>query len=678
MILRLFALAIVVLLLAAMTISFVWIQAGFPGGLDVNPRAAQLSFFPTIFALWIPLIYLFFSVVWSYLARRLSERQGKTFLRYDVYSYVAIIGFVGLQVIQKDFTSPTIPLKAFVLLILFFKSWLLLWVLYRFPQLIHPWLLLLLSFGLYLLSIPLIHLPPYCSIPDLFQHVRVLHLGIIAVKAICLSVMMVEMFRLSKAMTKSVRSAFLSWIIVAFSFPGLNFPKINFLLGGLLIVFVLRMIISRLDTRELMIGLLEPTSLTIAIKFVFVLAIISAAGLVFWSNVRPGFVLQWFRISESAIGTLFNGQFGPFLYSPVYWLSLCGIVYLLFFRVWDGILLIVTGGVLYLGYHFVNYGMLGKITGQYDSIPFLPFLGVFIAVAHHRFGQFALFRIVARVLIIMTFILTGMLLLLPLDMPSITARVSEIQHIFMKATGHELVSFFPSIKFNTFPPIFSLYIAGIIGCAFLCCYFRTRAFSLGQKRRSKVKKVYCYHWDVSYFPTILLIFLLCGTGGFLYSKKIHSLPLQRFIQLSSAATEHHISLAESPLATIPARGIIIVSNLINSVMIPEQTPLVNMTIADQEQQFESFIIKAGRDTSEETLDLLYITRNIAHDRAAIYHTWSMTTEDGINFEAHDYYTKFLFSKPIYAQKISFKLLTAKDLNLPPGVRLHIKNIFLLE
>ena len=172
-----------------------------------------------------------------------------------------------------------------------------------------------------------------------------------------------------------------------------------------------------------------------------------------------------------------DGQHGIFSYTPVYWLSACGSIYLIFFCHWNGIFLLATTGALYSGYHLANYGILGKVSGPYDSIPFLPFLGIFIAIAHHRFGKFVLFRAFVRVLLAFTFVITGMLLLFFTEFPAIGSRFSEIQRHLMVLSGKYVSEIFPSMQFQLVPPALWIWLGVSCGIALICCYQRTRLFS---------------------------------------------------------------------------------------------------------------------------------------------------------------------------------------------------------
>ena len=676
---RLFVLIALLLLLAAFTISFLWVQTDLQGGPHIDPWDSQIRISPTIFTIWLPAIFLFFTAMWSYLAQRFPQAQGQVFVNYDLYSYGAIFLFFLLQIVNRELASPVMYLKVLLLIILGFKCLLLFRTLYMYPETIRPWLLFAVSFGIYTLSFPFLHIKPDMPLVDIFQSPSLLHIGILLTKSAGLSVMMLEMFRLSLDMTKSLKSAFLSWLIVSFTFPVLNLPRLSLILSSLLIIFVLRLILTRLDTRELITGLLEPASLTIVLKFFVILIIIGAGWLVFWSNVRPGFEFHGYRAYETAIGTLLNGQLGLFSYAPAYWLSLFGLIYVLFFRVWNGIVLVVTGSLFYAGYHFINYGILEKITGQYDSFPFLPFLGIFMAIAHHRFGKFLLFQLWTRLVLFVTFAIVAMLFVLFPNLPSIFGKFSEIQHTLTNVTGRDFSGMFPSMTFRVFSSPAFFWTCGVSIFALFCCYLRTRLFSLSPISRNSMTRGQQFRHEFLSVSTLLLIVLLSGAGSFAFSKTLSPILFDHSLQLSTDETQHvlEVNTHAQPSAVL-SKGIVIVSSLTNSLTVPHKTPIMSIAVFGEKHGFETFTLKTCKDTAEENLDLPYITNNNEHGRASIYHSCPLKADDGMLFEAHDYYTRFLFSQPVHVKKITLKLLTAKDLELPPGIRVHIKEMFLLE
>ncbi len=675
---RRFTLTCLLLIVVSLLISFLWVQTVSPGALGLDPWGQQIHFIPTVFAIWIPAIFLFFSSVWLFLAPKLPNAHEKNFLRYDFYSYFAVIAFFWLQIIQKELLFPIATFKALILALLVCKAFLLFRALYHQSQLIQPGLLFVLALGIYLLSMPFLHLSPERELSALFHHAIVLHFSIFSLKAIALSAMMLESFRLSVAMTKSVKSAFFSWLMIAFSFPVIIFPKLSFILAGLLLIFILRLLISRVDTQELIQGLLEPARLAIVVKLVIFASILGAAGLIFWSNVKPGFNVQMDRAYETAIGSLFNGQYGLVSYSPLYWLALCGILYFLYFKVWDGIVLISTGGILYAGYHLINYGMFAKLPLQYDCVPFIPFLGVFIATTHHRFGESTVFRTCVRLLLFVTLVISSILLLAFPQNLSIPGKLSQWHHLLFTLSGRDISVLLPSLPFNLFPLALFLVFGAISLFTLGSCYLRTHHFTRAKFRIARISRYDSTNRGATLIPAVLLVFLLASTAFLRYAPQLHSLPIPKDLQLFASNKQIAIPVNAQAGEAQVYRGIILVSNLRNSVAVRHKTPVANMTISETRQQFESFVIKAGKDTSEETLISPYITSNIEQGRAAVYRTQIHNSADGTDVEAHDYYSRYIFSKARQVEQISFKLLDAGEIDLPPGIQLHIKEIFLLE
>ncbi|GAK59149.1 hypothetical protein U27_06125 [Candidatus Vecturithrix granuli] len=666
------------LLLVGVSLAFLWKQVGLVTGANIFPWDTHFELFPTVLAIWLPGLYLFFTGMWFYLQQNFpQEGRLRYFQQLDAASYAAIVLFLLSVTVWQAFGYPDTYFRAGVLCIFLFKSMILLRALYAFPRCIRSTFLVVVSFGFYLLSLPFLHVFLFMPLFDLFQHSALLHISILVVKSICLALMSLETFRLSAEMTKSVQSAFFSWLIVSFTFPALGFPKISFILAGLLVVFILRMFISRVDTRELIKGFVRPSSLTIAFKFLIVFNIILAAGLIFWDNVRPGFDLQWNRAFEAALGTLLNGQWGIFCYAPVYWLSLFGMVYVLFFRIWNGVLLVLTGVLLYSAYHLAYYGMLGQGIHQHDIVPFLPFLGVFIAIAHSRFGKIVLFRLIVRLLIFATVASTSLLLVLSPQHNSLPSKFAEIQWSLMHAVGKDLTGFFPSTSFQPEAVPLLFWLVGVIGLAIICCYIRTRlGYPLTQKIRTFLEGQFSFQ-QLTFYPLLLLLFLLLGTGVMVVGKTIYPGMLEHPLELSSQTPQHILSNVEHPSASFPAKGILIVSHLTNSEKVFHKTPLASITVSDPDQKFETFILKAGKDTAEKTLDTSNGNQALAHGRAELYRSHSMTTQEGISVETHDYYTKFLFSKPLHIQKMTLKWLPARDPDISAEYILHIEEILLL-
>ncbi len=615
-----------------------------------------------------------------YLEHTLAGEQNrvKNFLKLDIWSYALLLLYILFQISWKALGAPAFWLRAAVLFLLLFKSLILFRALYILPRLIQPVLLVSLSMGLYLLSYPFLHLPLSFSFADIFEQPQLFQIGVITVKSFVLSVMMLEMFLLSISMTKSRQSAFFAWIILAFTFPVIGFPQMSSILAGLLIIFILRMIVSRLNTRELVLGLLEPASITIGLKFFLILALLGVSGLIYWSNVKPDFEIQWMRALNAALRTLFDGQFGLLCYAPLYWLALFGITYLLFFQVWDGVFLIVIGTLFYTAYHLAFYGILEKITGHADIVPFVPFLGVFIAVAHHRFGKIEMFRVCVRLLAVATAGITALLLLLYSDLSSIGTKMAEIQRQIMISLNKDLSSFFPSMIFRPHSLSLLLWGGGMFVAAFYCCQIRTKVGYPQIKRIRRMLTTRFHIQRLALYPLLLCIFLLIGNFFIASGWQYHTVSLETPIQLSEQTPRHKISLERTQFSQLAMRGILLVSNLTSSTDIPHHTALARIIINDQQEDFETFSLKAGKDTTEVILEEDTIKNSVAHGRSAIYRSRPSKSASGTFFESHEYYTRLNFKKPVHVRNISMKLLIPKNFDLPSDFSFHIEEISLLE
>jgi len=69
---------------------------------------------------------------------------------------------------------------------------------------------------------------------------------------------------------------------------------------------------------------------------------------------------------------------------------------------------------------------------------------------------------------------------------------------------------------------------------------------------------------------------------------------------------------------------------------------------------------------------------MAHGRAAVYRSWNVEAGDGMLFAAHEYYTKFLFSRPFNVQKITLKFFDLESEKVSPDVAFHIKEVALIH
>lgn len=657
-----------------LAIAFLWVQTGLPAKIPGSSWDAQIYLFPSIYVLWLPLIYLFFSGLWLYLFQKYQDEDIQLFGMLDTYSYFVVLGFFLLQTIWRTLGSPGVWFRGIVLGILLWKSLLLFRALYSFPQGLHSILLLVIGTGIHLLLIPFRYQALSLSFVDLLNRAEVIQLAVLTVKALCLNVMTLEMFRLGMSMTESKQSAFFSWLVVTLTFPILGFPKISYILVGLLLVFILRMIFSRLDTHELMVGLLTPTNVIILVKLVIVLALLIAAGGIFWSNVRPGFEFRGTRAFLAAIGTLFDAQFGILGYAPVYWLAFFGMVYLLVFKIWDGILLVITGSVIYMGYHWVVYGILGRVVEQSDSVPLLPIFGVFIAIAHARFGKLVGFRYGMRLAAIATVGITSMLLLFFPDFPSIPVKIAELQQVFTALLGRDFTYIFPSFIFNPFPVSFFLWI-GILGAgALIFCNSRTQSAQVMAKTLRRIFG-YLHVGEFSFAPGVLLLILGLGVLAFSSANPRQKLPLEQPLRLSKITTKEQI-LLDPPVLS---RSIVVVSSVTGGIAIPHKTPVADVVVFGKDKHFESFTLRVGKDTSEENLDQPDIKVGIAHGRAAIYRSWNVIhQEEGVAFPAHDYYTKFVLSKPFEVHKIVVQFIDPAPGDTMSMMEIHIKDMIVTK
>ena len=680
MTLRAFLLTLLTIVWIGVAIAFLWVQVGLPTGGTESPWNSPIILFPSVYALWLPLIYLFFTSVWMLLVRKEASLTAHFFLRLDGYSYAFALLFFLVLAAWRESAAPALWLRGVILLLLLFKSVVLFRLLYHRPARIQPALLVLLGVGLHLLLFPFTYQKLALSLADVWQPPQLMQLATIAVKSGALSLMALEMFRLGVALTKSVRSAFFSWIAVLFTFPVLGFPKISYILAGLLLIFILRLIFSRLNTRELMLGLLTPTNIMILLKLAAILALLTVAGLIFWGNVKPGFEIQGGRALQAAIGTLCDGQFGLVSYAPLYWGAFFGGAYLLFFMVWDGVSLIMIGGTLYLGYHLAVYGMLGQSLEPGDIVPFLPLLGVFMAVAHARFGKMTLFRVGVRLAAIVTVAVTAALILLYPEIPSVPAKIAELQQAVTQALGCDLTYLAPSMVFRPFSASFWGWLSLMTMCALLFCNNRTRSGSLFARKMQRRLEPYFHFRELSFAPFLLMLFLLSGAWLMQAGDVRRLLPLTPPVALSQSREQAEILLdtPDLPHGPLRGKGLLIVSNLTGSIKTPDKAPIANVIILAQDQHFESFTLKAGKDTADERFEQAAVAEQIAHGRAAIYHSWHIAAEAAPAFLAHTYYTQLWFSKPLDVQKITFRFLGVNHTSLPPEMTFQLKELALIQ
>jgi len=662
------------LMMAGLT-SFLWGQTGMIRLPDLDAWDTQVRFFTTICAIWLPIIYGFFSAVWWWLLRHEPSPQ-RSGARGDLLTYLGFIPFFGIMMFPALFSSQQVAINILIFLLLLIKT---LHLLQKIGSSSHPistWVLLAISTALHLFSIPFHQLSPTLPLGELLNIPVLMHVAILTLKAIVQALMVVEVYRLSLTMVCSRRGAVFAYGWATCSFPLLSSPQISYLLAGLLFIFVLRLIISRLDTRELIRGLLEPTSMMIGVKFAIFLAIIVSAALIYWSNVRPGFNIHEERAYDIAIATLFDGQSGLLAQSPIFWLSLCGAVYLCYFSVWDGVLLLIAGGGLYGTYHLANYGILGKTVAPHSSVPFLPFFAVLLAIAHHRFERFRLFRLGVVLLGLLTCMHTGILLVLYPDMFTVAGKFGEWQRWLMGLSRQDISYYFLSLGFqrNSFALWSS--VAALLLLTGIGCYCRTKSFTAFRGKQTHRLSQFMLFGNL--FP--LCVFVVIGSVTLVLniSPRFYVVPLKEPLEFTKESPHQELSLSASSLSNIKSRGLIVVSTLTNSVTLPQQKRLLNVTIQTTDQHFETFTLKAGKDTAELVADHPYLKSSLAHDRAAIFRSWQLKTEDGLTYEGHDYYTVLRLPYPMTLQEMKLKVFSTKEVELPPGVRIHIKQMFLLE
>ncbi len=663
------------LLIAVGLTSFLWGQTGMIRLPDADAWDGQIRLFPTICAIWLPAIYGFFSAMWWLLARK--ERSLRTAdILGDLLTYAGFIPFWGILMFPTLFSASLTAINVWVFLLLLVKTLHLLRGIGASSRQPSTTMLFIVSVGLHLLSIPFIQLSPALLLHDALNLPVMTHVAILIVKAMIQALAALEVYRLSLTMISSTRGAVFAYAWATCSFPLLSSPKTSYLLAGLLIVFILRLIISRLDTRELIGGLMEPTSMMIGVKFAIFTTIIVAAVLIYWSNVRPGFNIHEERAYETAIATLFDSQSGLLAMSPIFWLACCGAVYLCYFGIWDGVLLLFSGGMLYSAYHLANYGILGKTSEASSSVPFLPIFAVLLAIAHHRFERFGLFRFGVFLLGTITCVNTGLLLTLFPDMFTIAGKFGEWQRWLVEFSRQDINYECLSLSFQRNSLALWVCVSAILLLAGIGCYCRTRSFTAFRGKHQRGFSRFSVFESI--LPLGILAMFAISAWLSSVSPRLYAVPLRGQLEFTKDSPHEEIFLLDTSLSTIKSRGMIVVSTLTNSVTLPQQKRLLNLTIQTTDQHFETFTLKAGKDTAELVADHPYLKSSLAHDRAAIFRSWQLKTEDGLTYEGHDYYTTLRFPKPLTLQEMKLKVFSAKGVELPPGVRIHIKQMFLLE
>jgi hypothetical protein len=252
--------------------------------------------------------------------------------------------------------------------------------------------------------------------------------------------------------------------------------------------------------------------------------------------------------------------------------------------------------------------------------------------------------------------------------------MAAIQQAIISSLGRDFTMIAPSFVFRLFPLSFFLWLGTVLVVALMVCNARTRAAWDMMRRMKSTLQSYVTFPEMTFAPCLVCFCLLLGMLVMQYSDQRHNVALQQILHLSRTGVQEEIQLS-SP---VRSQGILIVSNATESVGIPHDTSVANVTVFGKDQRFESFTVKLGRDTSEIFLEKPDIKVQIAHGRAALYRSWNFETDDVISVIAHDYYTKFFFLRPLRVQKITFKFLDPEPEEQISDVALHIKEIILLE
>jgi hypothetical protein len=656
----------IVVLAAAVSViglmfAWLWIQAGLPAPGQISPWNPEITLYPSIYAVWLPALYLFFSGVWLYLLWKFPDNPRlRAYWRYDCLSYLAVLLVFTGQIAWPALGAPHIWVRGALLLLLCVKSAGMFRMLYQEAYLLRPTMVGVIGAGIHLLLLPFQYQAFEFPLGALLQQHELLNLAILVVKIIGLNVMTVEMFRLASLFARSPQSAMLSWFAVTFTFPVLGYPKISHILASLFLIFLLRLIFSRLDTRELMLGLLRGANIMILLKLAAVLTLLAAASFIFWSNVKPGLGLHGSRALHAAVLALFDFQGGLFCYTPLYWLALFGMVYAVFFQVWDGVLLLLTGGLAYSGYHLLAYGILDRVIDPTVTVPFLPILGVFMAIAHARFGKMRIFRFLLRLATLLTVSLTFMLVLLFPEFHQIQVKFAAIQRALLRSSGVNLADVLPSTAFQPMSVNTLAWVGAGLLLACGLCVARTKH---GYGMLSRTRRQSAARSEATFAPFVVLACVLIGAGG-ASARRTHSeVPLPAPLVLSRRESEHTV-LLDAPQ---PARRLRIVGSLSAGATVPHDARLVKITVFGSNQSFETLTLRAGRDLADAFFEHPDIRPVIAHGRAALHRSWLLTADTATAFAAHDYYTELTLPRRLMVQKIVIKFAdpeTAEPLASP--------------
>lgn len=658
--------------LMGLLFALLWVQAGLPAPGASAAWAAHVDFFPSVYAAWLPALYLFFFMAWWYLLRHLPDnRHVRAYWRYDGLSYGAVVGVYLVQISWQKLGQPHIWLRGVLLALLVVKSAGVLRALYQAECPVRPAALGAIGVGIHALLIPF-HDPILSrSLPMLLQPQELTRLAILALKILGLNLMALEMFRLSKLLSRSARSAMVSWWVVLFTFPVLGYPKSSHIVGGLLLIFILRLIFSRLDTRELMVGLVQGRNMMILLKALVVLALMLGAGMIFWSNVKPGFGLHGVRAAQAALLTLFDAQGGLFCYTPLYWLTLFGMVYVVFFRIWDGVLLLLTCAAAYGGYHVLAYGILDRVIDPTVAVPFLPIFGVFLAIAHARFGRMRLFRYLLRLGTVITVAGTLLFLLLLPSFQHIQSIFSEMQRLVRASSGLDLAAWLPATVFRPLSLKTTLWLGLAVGAAVMFCLTRTgywRAMFGSNGRRPGV-------WsDMTFAPVVVLTCLTLGMGGAALRRPAHDVPLPDALAISRHEPKQQIEL-EQP---VTARRLRVVGYVSAGAAWPHHARIARITVFGQGQRFKNFDLRMGEDLADTFFEHPDIRPIIAHGRAALYRSWPLDVGDGRTFTAHTYYTELVMPRQLKVERIVITLTESPAPEMTADTTMTIQALTLLE
>jgi hypothetical protein len=129
---------------------------------------------------------------------------------------------------------------------------------------------------------------------------------------------------------------------------------------------------------------------------------------------------------------------------------------------------------------------------------------------------------------------------------------------------------------------------------------------------------------------------------------------------------------------VQSRRVRVVGNVSEGAMLVHNSRIANVTIFDQNQRFETFTLRMGKDVADEMLERPDIRPYIAHGRAALYRSKNLDAGNGTTFAAHDYYTVLTLPRRLNVQKIVFKFLAPPSSDQPSQTTLNIKAITLID